>query len=236
MVTFVDRGVGRVLQALKDVGHQDDTCVVWISDHGTHLNEHGAILSKRCQFNEVGRTVLKVRVPGAPSAGKHFKDLVQPPDLAPTLLDLAGVSIPARMQGESYAPLLNGQAFKAREVAITGGAQRVAYKARSLSITARDQRWVLVDSPDPEQRVLFDTDNDPRQLADVAGDHPGEVARLHDAVVDFVRTHDAQPQVVRMWETGKPGDMTGYVAIRPGCERYHTYFNHILNRGVLPED
>lgn len=236
-VTFVDRNVGRLLQAIDDAGLADSTCVVWISDHGTHLAEHGALFSKRCFFDEVARTVLMVRFPGMATAGKHFADLVQPADLAPTLLELAEIPVPPRMQGKSYLPLLQGQAWKGREVAISGGnlggATPEAMKANR--IVARDARFVLVDSPNPALRELYDTRNDPGQTANAIREFAGEADRLHGAVLEFLKTHEAQPQIVRLFETGDPGDMTGYVARRPGMEHFQHYFTHLLNSECVPE-
>ena len=60
--------------------------------------------------------------------------------------------------------------------------------------------------------------------------------RLHEAVLEFLRTHDAQPQHIRFYETGDPGDMTGYMAQRPGYEGFRPYFENIHNSAVLPED
>ena len=91
----------------------------------------------------------------------------------------------------------------------------------------------LIDQPDPSNRVLHDLEADPEQTVDVAGDHPDVVERLHEAVVDFLKGHEAQPQIVRLFEEGDPGDMAGYIARRPGYERWYTYWNHLLNSEVL---
>ncbi|MBM4045838.1 MAG: sulfatase, partial [Planctomycetes bacterium] len=97
-VTFVDRCFGRILQALDDLGLAHNTCVIWLSDHGTYLNEHGLILTKTCVFDEVCRTVLMIRTPKREAAGHRFDEFVQPADFAPTLLDMAGIPVPERMQ------------------------------------------------------------------------------------------------------------------------------------------
>ncbi|MCX7017015.1 MAG: sulfatase [Candidatus Sumerlaeota bacterium] len=235
MVTLVDRQVGRLLQTLEDLRLADNTCMVWVSDHGTYLNEHNKILTKTAEFNEVARTVMMIRTPDRDSAGKHFTDLVQPADLAPTLLELAGLPVPPFMQGRSYLSLLRGGSWTSgRDVALTFGGLLSALRPFP-PVIARDARWQLNDTVDPSKRVLYDVQNDPGQTRNVAAQHPGEVERLHRAVVEFLKTHDAQPQIVRLFETGNPGDMTGYVDRRPGCERFHAYFQHILNSHVLPE-
>ena len=230
-VTFVDRCVGMVLDAVDRLGLRDTTCVVCLSDHGTQLNEHGGILTKSCIHTEVASTVHMVRAPGCSLPGARLDDLVQPADLAPTLLDLADIEIPEPMQGTSYLPLLKGEACKIRDVAIS--ARAPGARETAAQITARNQRWQLIDQPDPARRVLHDLDEDPDQAIDVAGDHPDVVERLHEAVVDFLKSHEAQPQIVRLFEEGDPGDMEGYVARRPGTERWYTYWNHLLDSEVL---
>lgn len=230
-VTFTDRCVGMVLDAVDRLGLRDDTCIVWMSDHGTHLNEHGSLLSKRCMYTEVAHTVHMVRTPDGSGAGQRFSDLIQLPDLAPTVLDLAGVEVPERMQGKSYAPLLKGGECQIRDVAISATAPNA--NQPSAVITARDQRWQLIDQPDPSQRTLHDLENDPEQLVNVAEDYPDEVARLHEAVIEFLKSHEAQSQVVRWFEEGDPGDMTGYVDRRLGYERFHVYWQHILDSEVI---
>jgi len=242
MVTFVDRLVGRLLQTLEDLRIADKTCVVWISDHGTQLGENGAVLEKNCAFNPTARQVMMVRAPaasagGRQAAGKHFSDLVQHADLAPTLLDLAGLPVPDRMQGWSFLPLLRGKPYNGRQTALSAGGLVIApaAKGRNLRIVARDQRWVLRDAPNPADRILNDIANDPAQTRNVAVEHPEEVQRLHEAVLDFLRAHEAQPPLIRLFETGNPGDLTGYVARRPGCENFRAYFSNCYYSPILPD-
>ena len=71
--------------------------------------------------------------------------------------------------------------------------------------------------------------NDPGQTVNVASDCPDEVERLHAAIIDFLKSHDAQPQVIRLWETGDPGDLTGYHHTRPGFEHHTGYWEHIYD-------
>ncbi|NOZ19802.1 MAG: sulfatase-like hydrolase/transferase [Planctomycetes bacterium] len=232
-VTFVDRCFGRIMETLDVLGLSDNTCVIWLSDHGTYLNEHGIILTKTPVYDPVCRTVLMIRMPGGASAGKRFDDLVQPADLAPTLLDMAGIQAPERMQGASFLPLLQGEPCPVRDVAIS--AKVLNLKSPDHTITARDGRWLLVDRPDPAARELYDSQTDPGQLSNVAQDHPEEVERLHEGVLKFLKTHEAQEQVVRLYETGDPGDMTGYVPQPPRNVIYRFYSKHILNSRLVEE-
>ena len=237
-VTFVDRQAGRLLDTVDLLGLADDTMIIWMSDHGTHLGEHNMMLCKDCGYDEVARMVLMARAPkgkGGESlaAGKRFKDLVQPADLAPTLLDFAGIEIPEVMQGVSYRSLFEGGAWSGRDVAITGRDPRIDQERKgTLPIVARDQRWRLLDMPQPERRRLFDIQNDPEQLTNVAAKHPAEVERLHNAVVTFLKAHGAPEPVAHYWETGDNSKMAGKDYMRPGCEKYSPYFMNIWETGM----
>ncbi len=105
-VMALDEGVGRVLDALDEQGLADNTVVIYTSDQGFYLGEHGWY-DKRFMYEESLSTPLLVRGPGV-AAGRVNEDLVLNLDFAPTLLDLAGARVPSEMQGRSLRPLLEG--------------------------------------------------------------------------------------------------------------------------------
>jgi len=106
-VAAVDEGVGRLLDYLEAHGLADNTVVVYTSDQGFYLGEHGWY-DKRFMYEESLRTPLLVRYPAAFAPGQARDELVLNLDMAPTLLDLAGVDIPDDLQGRSLRPLLAG--------------------------------------------------------------------------------------------------------------------------------
>jgi len=107
-VKAVDDNVGRVLDYLDKEGLADNTIVVYASDQGFYLGEHGWF-DKRWIFEESVRTPLLVRWPGVTKAGTVSKDLVSTVDFAETFLEAAGLPIPAEMQGRSLRGILGGQ-------------------------------------------------------------------------------------------------------------------------------
>jgi len=107
-VRGVDDGVGRLLAFLEQAGELDNTVIVYTSDQGFMLGEHDYI-DKRWMYEESMRIPLIVRYPGTVEPGSSNEDLVNNTDLAPTLLELAGVTPPAFMQGRSVVPLLKGE-------------------------------------------------------------------------------------------------------------------------------
>ena len=107
VVHRVDQNVGRLLDYLDTAGLADDTLVVYASDQGFFLGEHGWF-GKRWFHEESLRLPLIVRAPGAAGAGTRVANIVSQTDLAPTLLEVAGTDAPAGMQGASLVPFLRG--------------------------------------------------------------------------------------------------------------------------------
>jgi len=107
-IASVDENVGRVLDYLDRNGLAENTLVVYTSDQGFYLGEHGWY-DKRFMYEESLGTPLLVRYPAGAAAGRASAELVLNLDFAPTFLDLAGVEIPADMQGRSLRPLLEGK-------------------------------------------------------------------------------------------------------------------------------
>ena len=104
----VDENLGRVLDYLDENGLADDTLVLYTSDHGYFLGDHGWY-DKRFMYEPSIRIPLLARYPGAGAAGRVAGELVMNIDYAPTILDFAGVPIPPGMQGRSLRPLIEGK-------------------------------------------------------------------------------------------------------------------------------
>ncbi|HVL11167.1 MAG TPA: sulfatase/phosphatase domain-containing protein, partial [Gemmata sp.] len=107
-IKAVDEGVGKLLDYLDKEGLAENTIVVYASDQGFYLGEHGWF-DKRWIFEESLRTPLLVRWPGVTRPGSVDSHMVSNLDFAETFLDAAGVPIPAEMQGRSLKPLLKGE-------------------------------------------------------------------------------------------------------------------------------
>jgi arylsulfatase A-like enzyme len=107
-IDSVDENIGRLLDYLDKSGLAENTVVIYSSDQGWYLGEHGWY-DKRWMYEESFRTPLIVRWPGVAKAGSRNKDLVQNLDYAQTFLDICGIKSPQEMQGQSIVPLLEGK-------------------------------------------------------------------------------------------------------------------------------
>ncbi|MDE6778014.1 MAG: sulfatase [Alistipes sp.] len=114
VIRGVDENVGRLMDYLESIGELDNTIIVYTSDQGFFLGEHGWF-DKRFMYEECQRTPLLVRYPRAVKAGVRSSALAMNIDFAPTMLDFAGVEIPADIQGRSLRPVLTSATGAAPE-------------------------------------------------------------------------------------------------------------------------
>ncbi len=110
MVDLIDDQVGRIMRCLEDTGQLKDTLVVFMSDHGEMLGDHGMYLKGPYFYEQTVRVPLILSWPGVIEGGRSSEALVELIDVAPTLLEAAELPVPAGMQGQSLWPRLTGQA------------------------------------------------------------------------------------------------------------------------------
>lgn len=179
MVTGVDDQFGRILQALKDSGLENNTIVVFMSDHGNCLGAHDQV-SKNNHFEESLRVPFLIRWPGKIKP-RQDDLLLSVPDLFPTLMELMGQqdAIPADVQGSSHAQLfLTGKGKRpSSQLYLKTSPAQPAYGKRG----ARTHRYKLVIDQQPDQAkqtILIDLQNDPYELKNIAEANPKIVAKL----------------------------------------------------------
>ncbi|MFG0306878.1 MAG: sulfatase [Phycisphaerales bacterium JB040] len=175
-VTAVDESVGAVLDTLDELGLSDNTIVIYTSDQGWYLGEHGWY-DKRWMYEESYRTPLLVRWPGQTRAGSVSTALVQNLDFAPTFLDAAGVTVPDDMQGVSLRPVMGGKTPRGWRESLyyqyfEFPAVHMVAKHRGVS-TARYKLIEFYEQEDEADRwELYDLEADPDEMNNVAGE-PG---------------------------------------------------------------
>lgn len=171
LITHMDGQIARILAALKESGHADNTLVVFAADNGLALGSHG-LLGKQSVYEHSMRTPLIVSGLGVP-AGKSTTAFTYLYDLFPTLCDLLAVKPPADLAGESLRPIWEGKKEVVRD--------SVFLPFIDLQRAVRDDRWKLIAFPKVGHLQLFDLKTDPHETTDVIADaaNADHVKRLH---------------------------------------------------------
>jgi len=171
MITGVDRALARIMSALDQHQLADNTVVVFTSDNGYFLGERG-LAGKWLIYEESIRVPLIITDlrSGSGPRGATEDRMVLNTDLAPTLLDLAGVARPKGYDGTSLVPLLKGTAKEWRSDFLYE--HRFRHKDIPMSQGVRGERWVYArfDQQSPPYEQLFDLKSDPSQLQNLAND------------------------------------------------------------------
>jgi arylsulfatase A-like enzyme len=171
-IKSVDESVGRVLDYLKEAGLEQNTIVVYSSDQGFYLGEHGWF-DKRWIYEESLRTPLLVRWPGVARPGSTNGAIVSNLDFAETFLEAAGVAVPAEMQGRSLAPILKGEtpadwrkSFYYHYYEFPG-----PHSVRKhYGVVTDRHKLVRFYEPDSDYWELFDRQSDPNEMKSFHGD------------------------------------------------------------------
>lgn len=168
----VDENVGRVLDALKDLGYEKDTVVLYSGDNGFFLGEHH-FFDKRLMYEESIRVPLLVKYPRLVTPGTTDSRMVLNIDVAPTLLDLAGLPVPAGMNGRSIKPLLKNQKAAWRQDFLYEYYEYPAVHMVRKHRGVRTERWKYIHYfEEPEEFELYDLKNDSHEMNNLAS-RPG---------------------------------------------------------------
>jgi len=227
--TMLDSSLGRFLDRLENSGWAKDTVVIVTTDHGVNLGAHGIMGKTGTLYEQIAHEVMIVRVPGVEPGRRNA--IIQPADIMPTILELAGMSIPESCQGRSFARMITDNKDDGREVAVSGVAVNVA-TAQDARLVVQDQRWCLVDHTDTAQRELYDKDTDRAEEHNVIAQHPQEAERLHQALLGFLKEYGAHPALVEWFETGTKGDASDYRHVPDYLKNYQPYWKGSLNSEI----
>ena len=163
-ISFVDAQIGRVLDALDELGLSESTIVVLWGDHGYHLGEHG-LWRKNSLFEESARAPLIFRVPGLKPRSNDCEAIVEFVDIYPTLADLAGLAPPSDLEGTSLRALLADPQAEWQRPAFT---QTLYVDTPGYSV--RTDRWRYTEwGKQGDQGIeLYDHDSDPKEMNNLA--------------------------------------------------------------------
>ena len=173
---MIDHQVGLLLEALSELGLEESTIVVFVSDHGFHLGEHLGMWRKQSQFEESTRVPLIVRAPGI-DGGTTSMGLVELVDLYPTLADLSGLPAPVGLEGTSFQPLL-ADPDRNWKSAIFSRSDRFSRPDRqhvTAGLSVRTDRyryteWTPASGGDEVEAELYDLEADPREFDNLSQD------------------------------------------------------------------
>ncbi|MEW6161258.1 MAG: sulfatase [Verrucomicrobiota bacterium] len=169
-ISFMDAQVGRLLDALDRLGLTENTIVVFWSDHGYHLTEHGQWM-KMSLFEESARVPLILAAPGQKTRGKGSGRTVELLDLFPTLAQLCRLTPPEGLPGRSLAPLLDNPRAPWDKPAYTQ-VTRTHERRQIMGRSVRTERWRYTEWDDGNAGAeLYDHKRDPREFINLA-DNP----------------------------------------------------------------
>ncbi len=186
MLLAVDDGLGRIVGALEGRGILDDTFILFTSDNGFFYGEHGLSLERRLPYEESIRAPLLVRYPPLARAGSRIDELVTSVDIAPTVLDVAGLPIKKQVQGRSLVPLLRGADTDWRQSILI---EFYTYENPFPWLVDMDYRAIRTRQfkyihwmQHPDENELYDLVEDPFEIENLISDTrlEGVVADLRD--------------------------------------------------------
>lgn len=185
----VDENVGKVLDALDRLGFANNTAVVYTGDNGFFLGEHH-FFDKRLMYEPSIRVPLLLRYPRMIPQVTTNAEMVLNVDVCPTILDLAGVDIPADVQGKSLKPLLKGLGVPWRKDFLYEYYEYPAVHSVRKNRGIRTKRWKYIHYfEDPEEFELYDIQNDPEEMNNLYGNpaYMDAVAQLRDRMTSLRR-------------------------------------------------
>ena len=226
-ISMVDRWFGHLLEQVRVLNLLQNTAIIFLSDHGFYFGEHGLFGKRRFRWpdnsgfeegfekgltvhqrtvhrsplhNELIRVPLVIYLPDQ-GAGR-LSGLVQLPDLMPTVLDLAGVAIPQRVQAPSLMPLIRGETAAVHDLVISSAPlEEVGQLSKTVDDEARevvevspstisDGEWDLLYAVAGQRVELYRRNEDPGHCHDVADQHPDIVRALHARFVAWLEAQD----------------------------------------------
>ena len=210
VISSVDDNVGRVLDYMDESGLAENTVVIYTSDQGFYLGEHGWF-DKRFIYDESFKTPLLIRWPNEIKPGSTNEEMVQNLDFAQTFLEIAGIAAPNDMQGESLVPLLKGEVEKWTRDAV----YYHYYEYPAVHMVKRHYGIVTMEYKlahfyhDVDEWELYDRKNDPNEMMNVYNDPDyvdivkGLKAKLVDLRVKYKDSEELDQHYIDQLEVKK---------------------------------
>ncbi|MUW13427.1 sulfatase-like hydrolase/transferase [Halorubrum sp. CBA1125] len=180
---FVDRQIGRMIDAIADMGELEDTIIAVTADHGEAFGEHDRFGHHVYPYDELIRVPLVIG--GGPIDSQTVDEQVQLLDLAPTLLDLVSIDVPKEMEGRSIAPLLRGEdSFE-----LSHPAMFISESGKTFGV--RTEQWKFIRRSTTNEKLLFDLESDPNEEVNVASANGDVIENLENIILEYEESVDA---------------------------------------------
>ena len=203
-VTMVDRWVGLLLRKVEELGLLDNTAIIFTTDHGFYLGEHGLTGKVVMLYEEVTHIPLMILLPSGKN-GRRCNEIVQPADILPTILELAGVAAPDTVHGRSLVPILEDRG-QGRSVAVSSWAiihapaeqvtdlrlvnpydwAKMAWQLKPSTVS--DREWALICGAGDFPPELYHLPSDPQQAKNVYAENRPVAEQLHRQYVELLES------------------------------------------------
>jgi arylsulfatase A-like enzyme len=188
----VDESIGRVIGYLEDNGLAADTLVMYMGDNGFVFGEHG-LIDKRHMYEESMRVPFLAWCPGLIKPGSIIKELIQNIDIAPTVMDLAGLKTPDHMDGQSFLPILQGKNISWRDAAFYEYYWERNFPHTPTTHGVRTNRYKYIHYHgiwDVDE--LYDLQNDPEEMSNLidSKEHEDLIKKLNNRMFEWLEKTD----------------------------------------------
>jgi N-acetylglucosamine-6-sulfatase len=203
----IDESIGNIMQYLKESGRDKNTVIIYMGDNGFLLGEHG-LIDKRNMYEESMKVPLLVYAPGIIEGGKAIEQIIQNIDIAPTILDMAGIKKPVQMQGESFYPLLKGQNIAWRNKAFYEYYWEYAFPQTPTTFGIREGDYKFIFYPGIwDINEFFDLKNDPQEKKNLIRStaYQSIIKKMRDEMYDWLEQTGGMQIPLKRLE-GKRGD------------------------------
>jgi arylsulfatase A-like enzyme len=190
-VTMIDEKVGEILQTLEESNYLENSVVIFTSDHGDCLCDHGHS-QKWTMYDTITRVPMLVWSPGRIEGGRRLQGLCQQMDIAPFVLETAGVEVPKYFEAQSLGPALHGKEWSGREVVYAEHGRDGIFQETDFMSMVRTRDWKLVHFMGEDFGQLFDLRNDPGEVRNLWEDAASQPQK--SVLLDHLREWRMQSQ------------------------------------------
>jgi arylsulfatase len=186
-IRALDDSIGELVGTVDELGIAEETLIVFLADHGTSLMEHGIFFDHHGLYDNTIHVPLIARWPGTLDGGRRVAQMLQTPDVAPTLLEAAGLDVPREMEGKSFWKLVSGEATG-------GGSERVislesTWQAK-WSLRTDQYKFIIARDPGLNEgppRELYDLQADPREEHNLVDEQPELASRMETELENWIQ-------------------------------------------------